>query len=242
LRDGIYSARALAAAHSKPLAFASEVMNRPWDPVCGDIDVLAAEGLGWFAWELMVSHSGWGVPKCDGCPIYQGLLWPNGSAFSAEERSCVRGDGAVLWYPLRLPAPAPPPARVLAGRAWPTVEVRPAAAWRQVAGGTAFLPWENKPLRGQGGVEVSGAAPGATLQLRFTGTAVAAYVSTAPSGANATVSVDGAPTAAALVGGSAAPRHAAHAWLARDLARGPHTLTLRFGAGRLVLSGLDVWA
>lgn len=82
--------RGKATAAGKVLGFASEVMNRPWDPLCGDLAVLQAEGLGWFAWELMISDSGWGVPKCKGCPIYQGLLWPNGTAYNEEELSCIR--------------------------------------------------------------------------------------------------------------------------------------------------------
>ena len=86
--------RKIADAAGKPLGFASEVMNRPWDPLCGDISVLREAKLGWFAWELMVSNSGWGVPKCDGCPLYQGILYPNGTAYNAEEVACIAAAAA----------------------------------------------------------------------------------------------------------------------------------------------------
>jgi hypothetical protein len=157
--------KALAAAAHKPLAFASEISNRPWDPICGDIDVLKQQGLGWFAWELMVSHSGWGVPKCPGCPIYQGLLYPNGSAFSEEELSCVVADGRVLWLPLLPSLPPPPPAAVLGGRTWPHSLTYSSSitggGWVRLSGGNPAepMPWKLPPLRGEGGMRVTTTAP-----------------------------------------------------------------------------------
>lgn len=209
-----------------------------------------------------MSHSGWGVAKCDGCPIYQGLLWPNGSALSAEERSCVRGDGEVLWVPLQLPpTPAPPPS-VLGRRKWPSwVRMQPYRAWLGVDGGTAFLPWQNKPVRGQGGVQVTvspfstssethvlGSEPSGgdspSLELGFRGSAVAVYVSTGPQGTNASVVLDGVDQQTMLVGKSEDVRHAQHVWLARGLPRASaHNISLRFehGSGQLVISGVDIW-
>eukprot|EP01052_Picozoa_sp_SAG31_P041748 SAG31_NODE_6415_length_2028_cov_4.398652_2_plen_329_part_00 len=168
--DGV---KALADKAGKPLAFASEISNRPWDPVCGDLAVLSKHKLGWFAWELMVSHSGWGVPKCEGCPVYQGLLWPqNGSAFSEEERHCILGDNAVTWLPLLqrsssssslfLPPPPPPPPYVQvfspqnASAGLLSFRLTPPEAWipQDCGSPTAILPWTNPPCRGEGGMRL----------------------------------------------------------------------------------------
>ena len=72
MRSNIQWLRDKIKASNKTLAFASEISNRPWDPVCGDLAVLREERLGWFVWELMQSESGWASPRCTGCPSYQG--------------------------------------------------------------------------------------------------------------------------------------------------------------------------
>ena len=119
----------------------------------------------------------------------------------------------MLWVPLS--QPPSPPALLLRRRVWPKVQLQPASAWREVDGGTAFLPWQNKPLRGQGGVEVtlsprlehlaaepshlageeSHAAAGPplpSLEVLFHGSGLAVYVSAGANvEANASVLLDG---------------------------------------------------
>ena len=136
---------AQAAASAKlQLGFASEVANRPWDPVCGDLDVLRRRGLGFIFWELMQSQSGWAPPRCAGCPSYQGLLFPNGSAFSEEEVACVKQAALpakkriVDWVPVKWGM----------GSAQPPI-FAPEAAWSVVSAGSAVLPWQDRAMRGQ---------------------------------------------------------------------------------------------
>jgi len=227
-----------AEGKGKTVGFASEIMNRPWDALCGDLQVLKQQQLGWIFWELMVSSSGWGVPKCGGCP--PGLLWPNGSAFDEEEVSCILGDGRFLWLPLPLNA-------AFSGNG-SSVALAPAGAWSVVHGGTDFLPWKNLPLLGQGGVRTadSAAATVATLTLRFDDAFCGvALVYTAANGTSAklTVSVDGAALAGFdAVAGAVARR----AWLAQNLRSaagggGQHVMVLTAASGEgLVFSGFDL--
>ena len=41
MEQGIASVRKLARSSRKPLGFASEIMNRPWDPVCNVVPLIA---------------------------------------------------------------------------------------------------------------------------------------------------------------------------------------------------------
>jgi hypothetical protein len=138
------------------LGFASEVGNRPWDPLCGDLDVLRRRGLGFFFWELMQSQSGWAPPRCAGCPSYQGLLFPNGSAFSEEEVACIKqaagpaSERTVDWVPVKWGVDA---ARVQPPR------FAPDDAWSIVSAGSSALPWQDRPIRGQLAAQWQATAP-----------------------------------------------------------------------------------
>ena len=243
--------RKAAAEQGKAVGFASEIMARPWDPLCGDIDVMASLGLGWFAWELMVSNSGWGVPKCAGCPLYQGIIWPNGTAYSREEVACIAastgvgsapglagssGAGRVQWVPVA--AAVRNVSNVLAPR------YAPAGAWRITGAGSSFLPWDNKPWRGQMAVLCSTPHASATLAVQAGVTAVDMYFSTSTAGAVLRVVVDAAQAGTVNLTAAGAPTHANRVRLAGGLdAARAHTieLVMAAGAGTATISGFDVW-
>lgn len=252
-----------------PLGFASEVGNRPWDPLCGDIAVLRRHGLGFFVWELMQSQSGWLKPRCDGCPPYQGLLTPNGSAVVAEEVACIR-DAArplsaqeVQWVPAA--------SAVGGGQLVTTPPVfLPASRWNIVSAGEHILPWQDKAMRGQLDAELAvGADSGhtaganATVLLRFTGARVTMWFTAQPGGAKLLVAVDGRSTGRIVDTSAPTVLVSASATLAEGLApRSEHELLLTVQQDRtavlaregnrhggmhnntmqLAINGFDVWA
>lgn len=246
--------KAKAKAAGKQVAFASEVMNRPWDPLCGDMDVLRAEGLGFFAWELMVSHSGWGVPKCDGCPLYQGILWPNGSAYNPEEVGCLRAAAAapgspppVTWMPVGAglgPSAGPSAAAPAAPAA---IRFEPTATWRLESGGTKFLPWENQPWRGQS--IASTGAPGATVSITPSGAsearAIVMYYSTLKGGGTLEVTDANRTTLGCVSFAASTPTHANRITVAAGSGAalaGATTLTVTSVSGaQILVAGFDVW-
>ena len=260
--------RGQAKHANRTVGFASEIMNRPWDPVCGDLAVLRNQKLGWFVWELMQSHSGWAGPRCPGCPSYQGLLWPNGTAYNPEEVECIANFATpekqtVRWVPVATAVPTSTP-HVQASLSF-------SPNWQIVSAGRSFLPWDNKDFWGQAAAEIyadakepgsdlgsGGAGAADTITLRFVGVRVEMYQQRGPTGGRVQITVDGAAK-------SVLDTHASSQTLTRDLLidgldpKVEHTLTVTLipkdaGAGTPIavaaknksalvsISGFDVWS
>jgi sialate O-acetylesterase len=106
--------REAAAAQNKGVLI-TEFAKRPSQPYCDAMRGALAASVGSYAWELMLGvdqfgpqrgrSGGIGPPFATG-PIYQGLIWPNGSAYSEAEKACFQRP--VPWHP-PTPAPLPPP-------------------------------------------------------------------------------------------------------------------------------------
>lgn len=245
MRAQVRRLKEVAARAGKQVGFASEVMNRPWDPICGDISVLAAERLGWFAWELMVSESGWGVPKCPGCPIYQGLLWPNATPFNTEEVACIRDAATAATMPTAAPAVAwlAVSDAIAQGALLPS----PAGRWAVESGGSNFLPWKTQPWRGQGSINATAVGSRLTLLAPCGTKAAVVYFSTAVDGGVLEVAASLGAPARCFSLASPTPTHANRLTLASaglactaEARQVPINITI-VSAGFVRISGFDLW-
>jgi hypothetical protein len=86
----------------KPLLL-TEWHARPAQPMAAAMPVIRDNGIGAFIWSLMIGPLGnahWGQePVGAGDPPFQGLLWPNGSAFDeVEEVACMRTQCKTVRY------------------------------------------------------------------------------------------------------------------------------------------------
>ena len=79
----------------------TEYLARPAQPLAAVFPVLRANGVAAYSWALIIVDctSHWNMPVAPGDPPFQGLLWPNGSAYDElEEVECLRTQCTTLQY------------------------------------------------------------------------------------------------------------------------------------------------
>ena len=86
--NATYTQLARDAAQQNKTAVNSELGGRPHQPYCDAITGVLAAGVGYFAWELMLGVDQFHNPPHH--PNFQGLVWPNGSAFDPVEAACIK--------------------------------------------------------------------------------------------------------------------------------------------------------
>ena len=91
--NSTYTHLAAAAAQHDRTAVNVELGGRPpqgGQPYCDAIQGVLAACVGYYAWELMLGRDQFDT----GTPRFQGLVWPNGSVYDANEADCIRRANA----------------------------------------------------------------------------------------------------------------------------------------------------
>ncbi len=99
LQEAVRSAQAGARQLGKPVII-NEVVGRPRQPFSYVMPILREEKIGWCFWELMLGKTQF----ARGIPPYQGLIYPDGTSYDAEEVAQVMNvsrQEALAQFPQR---------------------------------------------------------------------------------------------------------------------------------------------
>ena len=79
----------------------TEWLARPAQPLASAFPVLRDNGVAGYNWALVIVDctTHWNRPVSKGDPVFQGMVWPNGTVYDdLEEGECMRSKCATLQY------------------------------------------------------------------------------------------------------------------------------------------------
>jgi len=162
----------------------SEWFGRPDMPLAGSYPVIRDAKVAGYLWALLIVNCNghWDRPVAEGDPPFQGMLWPNGTAYDdLEEGECMRSQCRTLTYVHHCCNMDPKQDALF----------NFSSDWEQVVTGPAVYNHAHGPRMGSqmqsntsGASLVLGPLPGGTAR-------VALYLPTASDGAAYKVNLDG---------------------------------------------------
>ena len=91
IAKGIREAQHWGRLYGKPVIL-NEFIGRPQQPFAGTLPIVAEQKIGWCFWELMIGRTQF----AEGASPYQGLVYPDGTCYDADEVAAVAGVSAEV--------------------------------------------------------------------------------------------------------------------------------------------------
>ena len=211
LREAVREGKEWGRLFGKPVIL-NEFVGRPQQPIEAALPVVAAEGIGWCFWELMVGNTQFARGKTP----TQGHIYPDGTCYSAAEVATILNPTGYVGN-----------AQEIAARAGFVVSARRPKPFTEE--GIDFTSgWERWNGNGPTGGRLWYAThAGETATKKVSGSRIAVVFKYGPDCGIATVTIDGKPAAA----GEIDTFQTEVDWnrrlvLAKGLAAGTHTIVI----------------